>query len=48
MCVAEAEVRQLMKACQEVKKQAYCIYSKFRVGAALITEKDRQIISGSP
>ncbi|GAU92369.1 hypothetical protein RvY_04456 [Ramazzottius varieornatus] len=44
--VSEPEVRQLLQACQEVKKRAYSVYSNFRVGAALITERDRHIITG--
>ncbi|OQV26012.1 putative Cytidine deaminase [Hypsibius exemplaris] len=42
----DSEIRDLIRACQSVKKEAYCVYSEFRVGAALLTEHDRHIITG--
>nr|XP_046240213.1 cytidine deaminase b [Scatophagus argus] len=38
-------VEKLIHQSQEAKKQAYCPYSKFRVGAALLTSED-QVITG--
>lgn len=37
-CALEPEqVQQLLLSCQEAKKSAYCPYSHFPVGAALLT-----------
>lgn len=38
-------VQRLLLSCQEAKKSAYCPYSRFPVGAALLTE-DGRIFSG--
>ncbi|KAM6948085.1 cytidine deaminase-like [Lycodopsis pacificus] len=38
-------VEKLIQKSQEAKNQAYCPYSKFRVGAALLTEDD-SVITG--
>lgn len=38
-------VQQLLISCQEAKKSAYCPYSRFPVGAALLTW-DGSIFSG--
>uniref|UniRef100_A0A8D0HPA8 Cytidine deaminase n=1 Tax=Sphenodon punctatus TaxID=8508 RepID=A0A8D0HPA8_SPHPU len=39
------QIQRLLQACHEAKKLAYCPYSKFPVGAALLT-CDGEIISG--
>lgn len=45
-CTLEPEqIQQLLLSCQEAKKTAYCPYSNFRVGAALLT-RDGRIFSG--
>lgn len=45
-CALEPEqVQQLLLSCQEAKKSAYCPYSHFPVGAALLT-LDGRIFSG--
>ncbi|XP_049628090.1 cytidine deaminase [Suncus etruscus] len=45
-CTLEPEqIQQLLLSCQEAKKSAYCPYSNFRVGAALLT-RDGRIFSG--
>lgn len=36
-CLPRDIVKKLVQQSQEAKKQAYCPYSKFRVGAALLT-----------
>lgn len=38
-------IQNLIQQSQEAKKQAYCPYSKFRVGAALLTAND-SVITG--
>lgn len=38
-------IQELIQRSQEAKKQAYCPYSKFRVGAALLTA-DGSVITG--
>lgn len=38
-------IQKLIQQSQEAKKQAYCPYSKFRVGAALLTA-DGSVITG--
>lgn len=43
--LAAGEVARLVKAAAESKKHSYSPYSKFRVGAALLTEDDK-IITG--
>ncbi|XP_075997096.1 cytidine deaminase-like [Genypterus blacodes] len=40
MLLSEETVKNLIQKSQEAKKQAYCPYSKFRVGAALLTCDD--------
>ncbi|XP_043301462.1 cytidine deaminase isoform X2 [Cervus canadensis] len=40
-------VQRLLLSCQEAKKSAYCPYSRFPVGAALLTE-DGRIFSAPP
>ncbi|XP_060898037.1 cytidine deaminase b [Labrus mixtus] len=42
---AEVGVKELIQRSQEAKKQAYCPYSKFRVGAALLT-LDNSVFTG--
>jgi cytidine deaminase len=37
--------KELLEKCIQVKEKAYCPYSKFRVGAALLTE-DNKIFTG--
>lgn len=45
-CTVEPEhVQQLLLSCREAKKSAYCPYSRFPVGAALLT-RDGRIFSG--
>ncbi|KAF0875630.1 cytidine deaminase [Hyaena hyaena] len=45
-CALEPElVQRLLLSCREAKKSAYCPYSHFRVGAALLT-RDGRIFSG--
>uniref|UniRef100_A0A673U335 Cytidine deaminase n=2 Tax=Suricata suricatta TaxID=37032 RepID=A0A673U335_SURSU len=45
-CALEPElVQRLLLTCREAKKSAYCPYSHFRVGAALLT-RDGRIFSG--
>ncbi|KAL2773269.1 cytidine deaminase [Daubentonia madagascariensis] len=45
-CAVEAKyIKELLLSCQEAKKSAYCPYSRFPVGAALLTE-DGKIFSG--
>ena len=39
------DIQKIIKASQEVKQRAYCPYSKFKVGAALLCE-DGTIITG--
>lgn len=39
------EIKKIIAECNEAKKFAYCPYSNFRVGAALLTT-DGQIITG--
>lgn len=36
-------IKKLIEQSHEAKKQAYCPYSKFRVGSALLTVDDRVI-----
>ncbi|KAM3622415.1 uncharacterized protein V6R79_024741 [Siganus canaliculatus] len=43
--LSQETVRTLIQRSQEAKKQAYCPYSKFRVGAALLTS-DNSVITG--
>ncbi|XP_038074859.1 cytidine deaminase-like [Patiria miniata] len=40
-----AEIQKLIEKCHEAKKNAHCPYSKFRVGASLLT-KDGKMYSG--
>ncbi|XP_022090135.1 cytidine deaminase-like isoform X2 [Acanthaster planci] len=40
-----AEIQNLIELCQTAKKNAHCPYSKFRVGASLLT-KDGKVFSG--
>ncbi|XP_067659021.1 cytidine deaminase-like [Haliotis asinina] len=35
---SEEQLQKILKACHEMKEMAYCPYSKFPVGAALLTE----------
>lgn len=45
-CALEPElVQRLLLSCREAKKSAYCPYSHFPVGAALLT-RDGRIFSG--
>ncbi|XP_055979618.1 cytidine deaminase [Sorex fumeus] len=45
-CALEPEqIQRLLRCCQEAKKSAYCPYSHFPVGAALLT-RDGRIFSG--
>ena len=39
--LSQETVQKLISQSQEVKEQAYCPYSKFRVGAALLTRENR-------
>uniref|UniRef100_A0A3Q3KME0 Cytidine deaminase n=1 Tax=Monopterus albus TaxID=43700 RepID=A0A3Q3KME0_MONAL len=39
--LSQETVKELIKQSQEAKKHAYCRYSKFRVGAALLTNENR-------
>ncbi|XP_062511498.1 cytidine deaminase-like [Corticium candelabrum] len=39
--LGESSIQELVKACQDAKLHAYCPYSHFRVGAALLTDDDR-------
>lgn len=34
-------IEKLIRQSHEAKTHAYCVYSKFRVGAAVLTEDDR-------
>ncbi|XP_040015045.1 cytidine deaminase b [Xiphias gladius] len=43
--LSQETVKELIHQSQEAKKQAYCPYSKFRVGAALLTP-DNSVITG--
>ena len=43
--VSQDTVKKLIHQSQEAKEQAYCPYSKFRVGAALLT-RDNCVITG--
>uniref|UniRef100_UPI0037E81BA6 cytidine deaminase b n=1 Tax=Semicossyphus pulcher TaxID=241346 RepID=UPI0037E81BA6 len=43
--LSQDAVKELIQQSQEAKKQAYCPYSKFRVGAALLT-LDNCVITG--
>ena len=43
--LSQETVEMLIRRSQEAKKQAYCPYSKFRVGAALLT-LDNSVITG--
>lgn len=37
---SQETIENLIQQSQEAKKQAYCPYSKFRVGAALLTDEN--------
>ncbi|CAG4991214.1 cytidine deaminase-like [Colias croceus] len=39
-------VQNLIREAVEIRKRAYCPYSNFAVGAALITEEDSKVYSG--
>uniref|UniRef100_A0A665WYQ7 Cytidine deaminase n=1 Tax=Echeneis naucrates TaxID=173247 RepID=A0A665WYQ7_ECHNA len=39
--MSEAIIKELIKKSLEAKNQAYCPYSKFRVGAAVLTSTDK-------
>lgn len=43
--ISKEKVANLIQLSQEAKKQAYCPYSKFRVGAALLTF-DNSVFTG--
>ncbi|XP_071805699.1 cytidine deaminase-like [Asterias amurensis] len=43
--IVSDEIKKIIAECNEAKKFAYCPYSNFRVGAALLTT-DGQIITG--
>ena len=43
--LSKETVEMLIRRSQEAKKQAYCPYSKFRVGAALLTDNN-SVITG--
>ena len=45
MALPEATLRKLIDAARDASARAYCPYSRFRVGAAVLTDKD-EIISG--
>ncbi|XP_031695616.1 cytidine deaminase-like [Anarrhichthys ocellatus] len=45
MPLSQETVKKLIQQSQEAKQQAYCCYSNFRVGAALLT-KDDTVITG--
>ncbi|CAH0400988.1 unnamed protein product [Chilo suppressalis] len=41
-----AEIQSLIKDAFEVRKRAYCPYSNFAVGAAIVTEEDSRVFAG--
>src|SRR5260370_22323080 len=45
LSIPESTIRELIAKAQKASKQAYCPYSKFQVGAAVLTE-DGDIFSG--
>lgn len=43
---AGEEVKNLIREAVEIRKKAYCPYSNFAVGAAILTEEDSKIYTG--
>lgn len=39
-------VRNLIREASEIRKRAYCPYSNFAVGAAILTEEDNKVYTG--
>ena len=44
--LSEKEINELIDRCRSAKENAHCLYSEFKVGAALLT-KDGQIFTGN-
>lgn len=44
--IAGETVQNLLKAAAEVRKRAYCPYSNFAVGCAILTEEDDKVYTG--
>ncbi|XP_076028328.1 cytidine deaminase-like isoform X2 [Oratosquilla oratoria] len=44
--LSDAQVEQLIRASQEARSMAYCPYSKFSVGAALLTKDGQKVFKG--